>query len=155
MKRIVCILTIIAVICCLGATLSSCDYFKGNIDEAYAYDYAIITMPGGEVKTLELRMWNIVSTELIQVYDASGTYYYTSTKNCTLVDDPDVKIDVTKYALEDFDISLYKNACFMLPDGTVFSGEVEWAASASNPTTIHMLDGSKYMVSMQNCVLWK
>ena len=155
MKRIVCILTVIALVCCLGATLSSCDYFEGNIDEAYAYDYAIIQMPGGEVRTLELSMWNTVSDNCIQVYDTSGTYYFTHAKNCTLVDYSDVDIDVTKYDIKDFDVSLYNNACFLLPDGTVFSGEIDWAGFNSNPVNIHLLDGSKYLVDNQNCVLWK
>ena len=158
MKRIIALLLSITTVICLGLSLASCDFIKENTDEAYAYDYAIIRMPDGEEKTVELKGWKLRFTDCIEIYYVEETYYITHTRNCTLVDYPDVDIDITQYEnknFEDLNFGLYANACFFLPDGTLYSGEIEYSGCTSNPVTIHLNDGGKYMVNLDNCVLWK
>lgn len=155
MKRII----VLALSLILLLSLASCDkvkdHLEGNIDEAYAFDYAIIAMPDGEIKTLELSMWNYSGTNYLQIRDKDGVFYYVNTEICTMVDDPNVDINVTKYDFEDMNFGLYKNACFVMPDGVVFNGAVEYCSINGRSICVHMDDGRKYSMDSANCVIWK
>ncbi len=84
MRKSICILLALLMVCTSLLLLSSC----GNrdwIDTTYTYDYAIIELPNGEVVEGEVEEWRDYDGEQIQIKMKDGNIYLTSTYTATLV----------------------------------------------------------------------
>lgn len=64
--------------------LSGCGNYD-MFDTVYTFDYAIVKMPDGTVKTIELDSWSDYEGEQIQLTDTDGNVYLVSSFNCVLV----------------------------------------------------------------------
>jgi hypothetical protein len=68
-------------------TLMSC----GNrtvFDLVYNYDTAIISLPDGTVKTIEIKEWmDYEDGDQLQITDKDGTVYLVHSTNCVLIKD--------------------------------------------------------------------
>ena len=84
MKKI--ILAIVAI--CLLAALVGCGN-KDFIDTVYTYDYAIISLPDGSSKKVDIKKWTDYSDgDQIQIIAEDGTVYLVHSTNCVLVREP-------------------------------------------------------------------
>lgn len=80
MKKLIITLTLIAT---MALTLCGCNYQL--IDTTYAYDYAIVAMPDGTSKKVEIAKWTDYEGEQLQITSTDGTIYLVSSFNCVLV----------------------------------------------------------------------
>ena len=77
-------LIVLTLAICALLTLSGCN--AGILDTTYAYDYALIELPDGEVKEVEVDKWyEYENSEMIQIKAKDGTVYYTHAENVVLV----------------------------------------------------------------------
>ena len=116
--------------------LSACDdvvnKVKGAGDDilnSVQYDYAIISFPDGTIEQVELSgLYNSAEGETYYyIYGTDGYGYIVDKKNCALVNDPDMDIDVA-FSLN-YKKMTYVSAMVKMPDGTVkntnsFEGDV-------------------------------
>lgn len=75
---------VISALCIMIFGLSGC----GNrelIEFKNAFDVAIIKMPNGEVKEIDIEKWTDYDGEQIQITAKDGTVYLTSSYNCILI----------------------------------------------------------------------
>lgn len=77
-------LIILVLVLCSLLILSGCNY--GMLDTIYKYDYALIELPGGEVKKVEVDIWyEYEDSDMVQIKATDGTVYYTHSVNVVLV----------------------------------------------------------------------
>lgn len=80
MKKIIAIL--------LLTTLAVCFTGCGNkdlFDTVYTYDTAIIKMPDGSAKEIEVDQWRDYEGEQMQIIAKDGTVYLVNSVNCVLI----------------------------------------------------------------------
>jgi len=85
-KLTIYILAVILLLSCLfiGCNCAGYDY----IDTNYHFDRAIIKMPDGTTKEINLKTWTDARrTEIFIVTDQDGTRYMISSHNCILIED--------------------------------------------------------------------
>ena len=77
-------IAIIAVVCLLFAMVSCGN--RDMFDTVYSYDYAIVSLPDGTSKTIEIKQWrDYEDGEQIQITAKDGTIYLVNSVNCVLV----------------------------------------------------------------------
>lgn len=82
MKKTIAIVLIALVI----LLLCGCNYRL--IDIKYQFDYAMIAMPDGSTKTIELSGWaDAEDGEQLTLTAKDGTIYLVSANNCVLIDE--------------------------------------------------------------------
>lgn len=83
--RGLCIAMCLAVLVLIVCMCTGCN--KQLFDTTYAYDRAIIEMPGGEVIEVDIRKWCDYDGEQLQIIAEDGTVYLVSSFNCILIKD--------------------------------------------------------------------
>ena len=83
MKKII---TAIILFCLLSA-LAGCGN-RDVFDTVYTYNYALVEMPGGEVKKINIKKWSDYEGDQIQIIAEDGTVYLVHSSNCVLVRNP-------------------------------------------------------------------
>ena len=80
MKRILCwILMAVMLLSLIGCN-------AGVVDFNLKFDYALIEMPGGETKMVEIHKWyDYENSDQVQIVATDGTVYWTNTENCVLI----------------------------------------------------------------------
>lgn len=86
MKRFICILLVMAIVCALCFALGGCANYD-VWDMHYQFDKAIVKMPDGEVREIDIDMWADYEGEQIQIKARDGNVYLVSSFNCVLVDE--------------------------------------------------------------------
>ena len=72
----------------IAATLTSCGN-KSLFDTVYGYDTAIISLPDGTVKTIEIKEWtDYEDGDQLQIAAKDGTVYLVHSTNCVLIKEP-------------------------------------------------------------------
>ena len=81
MKKVLVILLILVVF----VTFVACSN-KDIVDTVFAYDYAIISLPDGTSKTVEIKQWrDYEDGDQIQIKATDGTVYLLHFEDCVLV----------------------------------------------------------------------
>lgn len=82
-KAIVIIMTVL-----LLAALAGCS-FKGYdwLDTEYHFDRAILRMPDGSIKEIEIAKWSDAEGEQLTLTAKDGTRYLVHSANCILIED--------------------------------------------------------------------
>ena len=84
MKKLIAIM----VIACLLSALVGCGN-KDIFDTVYTFDYAIMSLPNGEVKKVEIEKWTDYDEgNQIQIIAKDGTVYLVHATDCVLVKKP-------------------------------------------------------------------
>ena len=84
MKKVV----ITMIVICLLAALVGCGN-RDVFDTVYTYDYAIVSMPDGTVKKIDIKKWSDYEDgDQIQIIAEDGTVYLVHSTNCVLVREP-------------------------------------------------------------------
>lgn len=82
MKKILTIVLMMALMLIILCSCGNKDYFDTN----YTFDTAIIGMPDGTSRTIEIKNWtDYEDGEQIQITATDGTVYLVSSYNCVLV----------------------------------------------------------------------
>ena len=85
MKRFICMMSIIAIVCALCFALAGCN--KQIIDTTWSFERAIIFLPDGEKIEGKVRSWNDYDgSDMIQVA-IDGKMYLTHSSNVILISD--------------------------------------------------------------------
>ncbi|MDD4165055.1 MAG: hypothetical protein PHD46_05525 [Eubacteriales bacterium] len=80
MKKILTVLLFTALMVCF----SGCGN-KDLFDTVYTYDTAIIKMPDGSTREIEIDQWTDYEGEQIQIIAKDGTVYLVNSVNCVLI----------------------------------------------------------------------
>ena len=85
LKRVICVILILI----MALTMLGCN-FKGYdwVDTNYHFERAIILMPDGSVKEVEIRQWADAEGEQLTITAKDGTRYLVSSYNCVLIEEP-------------------------------------------------------------------
>ena len=85
MKKIIAIVLAAAIVLSLAATMSGCN--KQMVDLTYSYEYAIISLPNGEVVEGKVSSWtDFEDGDQIQV-KINGKTYLVHSSNVVLISD--------------------------------------------------------------------
>ena len=85
MKKIIAIVLAAAIVLSLAATMSGCN--KQMVDLTYSYEYAIISLPNGEVVEGKVSSWtDFEDGDQIQV-KINGKTYLVHSSNIVLISD--------------------------------------------------------------------
>lgn len=81
-KILVILLTLVLLVAFVGCTN------KDLFDTVLTYDYAIIFLPDGTTKTVEIKQWrDYEDGDQIQITATDGTVYLMHSMNCVLVNE--------------------------------------------------------------------
>ena len=81
-KILVILLTLVILVAFVGCTN------KDLFDTVLTYDYAIIFLPDGTTKTVEIAQWtDYADGDQIQIKGTDGTVYLMHSMNCVLVNE--------------------------------------------------------------------
>ena len=84
MKKFIMFIAMLAMV----ATLTSCGN-KTVLDWVYNYDTAIISLPDGTVKTIEIKEWTDYEYgDQFQIIAKDGTVYLVHSTDCVLIKEP-------------------------------------------------------------------
>lgn len=88
-KLIIFVMIVVMLLCSTACTGCSCNY-KGYdfLDNDYHFDKAIIKLPNGEVKIVDIAKWSDAEGEQLTILSADGTRYLVSSINCVLIEEP-------------------------------------------------------------------
>lgn len=164
MKKLLSFLLLSVLITTICISVTSCDVvgtIKGwgekageNYEKYNAYDYALIAVPDGTTIKIDLSFWGI-SADGIVVKSTDGTYYFTSTENCTLVNEPDIDINIP-YMKLDLDFKLYTTAIVKCADGTVLTLKPKlYYTPTEGYYCIHTEDEITYRIDKRNILFMK
>lgn len=72
----------------LALTLTSCNFAGYDlIDTNYHFNKAIIKMPNGETKEIDIYTWADAEGEQLTITDKNGNRYLVSSVNCILIEE--------------------------------------------------------------------
>lgn len=78
---------IFIIICIMALVLSGCNYDGYDwVDTNYHFDYAMIKMPDGTVKEIQVASWADAEGEQLTITAIDGQRYLVSSVNCVLVE---------------------------------------------------------------------
>ena len=83
------ILIILNIIGIMVLGLTGCNYSSYDlVDTNYHFDRAIVKMPDGEVKEMDIKKWaDTEDGEQITITDTDGNRYLVHSANCVLIED--------------------------------------------------------------------
>ena len=160
---------IIAIILTLGfavSALASCDAVDKLADGGkdllanVQYDYAVITMPDGTAKEIELDAWGSDGNSPAHYYYIFGTDgegYITGARNCMFVNKPDVDINVgvlssigtMKYSFEAITIRNPDGSITELPGGDKNKGAIHLLKFEDEDGTIYTPHADNFWVKIK------
>ncbi|MBQ8507205.1 MAG: hypothetical protein IJ466_07250 [Clostridia bacterium] len=82
MKKI----AILIILATVAITLSACTGNYNVIDTKYSFDKAIIKMPDGEIKEIQVKSWSDAEGEQLTITSNVGRTYLVSSYNCVMID---------------------------------------------------------------------